>query len=253
MAKPKLILYSREIAHCSCYDAIFNSEFDPEVTDSEGSFLDKIANPEADAAVICLCSAREEDVPEFLRLQALSRAVPVLICSKSLNSDFIDRAASKGVSRFLACDMAREDIRDIVFNAIKRGGLKEFLERSCPGSLDSSLHISKMIDIIVHTFPQRLSESEIAQRLGISRRWLQRLCRQAFGKTFSRLMRYIRIHQALQLMRHTTLDNADIALQLNYSESSHLARDFRSELGYTPHEARSRLASKNPEELLCGR
>ncbi len=52
------------------------------------------------------------------------------------------------------------------------------------------------------------------------------------------------------MMQHTNLDNTEIALQLNYSEESNLARDFRSELGYSPTEARRRLIQHTPEELL---
>jgi AraC-like DNA-binding protein len=95
-----------------------------------------------------------------------------------------------------------------------------------------------------------ITEPEMAKRLGISQRWLQKTCRQAFGKTFKRLMRRIWIHQALRLMEKTTLDNVEIAQQLNYSEESNMARDFRKEFGYSPTEARKRLTVQSPDELL---
>jgi AraC-like DNA-binding protein len=63
-------------------------------------------------------------------------------------------------------------------------------------------------------------------------------------------MRCIWIHQALRLMQKTTLDNVEIAQQLNYSEESNMARDFRKELGYSPSEARKRLTTQSPDTLL---
>ncbi|NIR69107.1 helix-turn-helix domain-containing protein [candidate division KSB1 bacterium] len=90
----------------------------------------------------------------------------------------------------------------------------------------------------------------MAQTLGISPRWLRTVCRRAFGKSFTQLMRQIRVYQALCFMKHTTLDNWDIAMQLNYSEESNMARDFRKELGYCPSEARIRLSEITPQELL---
>lgn len=51
-------------------------------------------------------------------------------------------------------------------------------------------------------------------------------------------------------MQKTTLDNVEIAQQLNYSEESSLARDFRKELGYSPTEARKRLTVQSPGALL---
>jgi AraC-like DNA-binding protein len=51
-------------------------------------------------------------------------------------------------------------------------------------------------------------------------------------------------------MKYTSLDNTEIALHLNYSEESSLARDFRKEFGFSPNEARQLLAKQTPRELL---
>jgi AraC-like DNA-binding protein len=249
MPKPKLILYSQELPNCTCYERIFNTVFESQSADTVESFLSSIQTAKADAAVVRCCSAQEESVEELLRLDALAGPVPVLTCSRKLNPSFIQLATQRGVDRFLLCDMPEEKIRDLIYEAIQVGGLKAFLETCCPGSL-STPYVRRMIDEIVHAFPHRLAESEMAKRLGISQRWLQKTCRQAFGKTFKRLMRRIWIHQALRLMQKTTLDNVEIAQQLNYSEESSLARDFRKELGYNPTKARRRLIEQSPEALL---
>jgi len=52
------------------------------------------------------------------------------------------------------------------------------------------------------------------------------------------------------MMQHTTLDNMEIALQLDYSEESNMAREFRKELGCCPNDARRRLIEQSPEEIL---
>ncbi|MDZ7405359.1 MAG: BNR repeat-containing protein, partial [candidate division KSB1 bacterium] len=88
------------------------------------------------------------------------------------------------MDRFLLCDMPEEKIRDLIYEAIQGGGLKTFLETCCPGSL-STPYVRRMIDEIVHAFPHRMTEPEMAKRLGISQRWLQKTCRQAFGKTWN--------------------------------------------------------------------
>jgi len=91
---------------------------------------------------------------------------------------------------------------------------------------------------------------EFALRLGIDRGWLHKLCKEAFGISLTALLRSVWVHQALRMMQHTTLDNMEIALQLDYSEESSMAREFRKELGYCPTEARTQLIEKSPEELL---
>ncbi len=184
----------------------------------------------------------------LLPLISHANHLPVLTCTKTLDSDFIRLAVRHGADRFLLCNMETEKIRAILFEAIQGGGLREFLQSSCQSTV--SPHVRKMIETIIHAFPYRLHESEMAQRLGISRSWVQKLCRQASGLAFTRLMRRLWVYQALRLMQRTTLDNVEIALQLHYSEESSLARDFRKELGYNPTEARKRLAEQSPEALL---
>ncbi len=166
---PKLILYSQKPHRCTCFDQIFNHQFETLITDSEDKFLDQVQSTGADAAVVCFCSAQEKDAEEFLRLESLAGPRPLISCSEKLSADFLSRMAKLGFDRFLSCKMEADRIRDIVYEAIKRGGLKEFLETCCPGSLGSSPYIRKMIGEIVHTFPHRPHETEIARKLGISR------------------------------------------------------------------------------------
>lgn len=250
MPKPRIVLFSGELRNCPCYDTIFNSDFETASAASETDFLASIRQKNADAAIVCLCSADKEGVDVLVRLHALSGPLPVLVCSRSLNPHFVQTAARQGVNRFLRCTMRREEIQDVLFEAIQQGGLREWLESCYPGSLDFSPCIRRLIDEIVHTFPHRVHENEMARRLGISQSWLQKLCRRAFRKSYTRLIRRIRVHQALRLMNRTALDNTEIALHLNYSEESSLARDFRKESGYTPSAARQLLARRSPEELL---
>lgn len=250
MSRRKLILYSPALACCTCYEQIFNEDFDTFATDIAEEFVKRIHQEEPDAAVVCFCSTREADAGELLQLDALAGPLPVLTCSKALTLEFVSAAAQQGANRFLRCEWKQERIEATILEAIQRGGVKEFLEAGYPGSLGSSPHVRKMVDEIVHAFPHRMNQDQIAERLGISLRWLQKLCREAFGITYSHLMRCIWLHQALRMMKYTSLDNIEIAMQLGYSEESSLARDFHKELGYSPTEARRRLTHHTPQQLL---
>ncbi len=252
MPKPKLLLYSRELPNCLCYKRIFNHEFELITTQTEHEFLEKNKRVNADVVVLCFCFAREKDVKELVQLETLMGPIPVLACTKTHNPNFIRLAAQQGVDHFLLCDMEVDKIRQIILTAIRGSGLRSFLEFCCPGSLASSPYVNKMINEIIHAFPHRLTTSELSERLGISARRLQMICREAFGKSFTHLMRRIWVYHALNLMKKTNLDNTEIALQLNYSDASSLARIFRKELGYSPAEARKHLTkTKNsPKELL---
>lgn len=250
MFKPKLVVYSPEPPRCTCFHQIFNAVFECHTAVSSASFKTKIKTIDADAAVVCLCSAPTEQASELLSLAAVCGTIPAVACSKFFTPDFVQQAAQQGIDRFVLCDTAPEKIRELILEAIRHGGVKAFVESCYPDSLVSSPYARKMIDEIVRAFPRRMSENEIARRLGISPSWLQKLWRRIFNCTFKRFLRRIWVYQALRLMWHTALDNGEIALQLNYSEASNLARDFRKELKCTPSEARIRLNTQKPEEML---
>lgn len=250
MPKPKIVIFSPKISECSCWERLFNTEFEANPVRSEIDFIKKAREEAIDAAVICLCSAQESDVNKLVQLEALTGTIPVLTCSENLNLDFIKNAARQGVSRFLLCTMEKEKIRDIIIEAIKYGGLKEFLESYYRERLSSSPHVRRIVNELAHSFPQRLSATELSQRLGISRSWLYRICQQAFRRSYSGFIRQIWVYQALRMMKQTGFDNTEIAFHLNYSEESSMARDFRKELGINPSNARQRLIKQTTEELI---
>jgi len=250
MSKRKLILFSPELPNCHCHDRIFKTQYETLTVSVEDEFLAKLSSEPADAAVICFCSARVEDVEHVLRFNALTGPIPVLTCTNTLNPEFIREATQGGVARFIVCDMDAEKIADIINSAIRDKELKEYFETLWPGSLQSSYYIRKLIDEIVHVFPHRMKVSEFAERLGIDRGWLHKLCKQAFGMPLTVILRHIWVYQALRMMQYTNLDNTEIALQLNYSEESSMSRDFRKELGLSPNEARQELTKNNTPKFL---
>ncbi|MEJ2613570.1 MAG: AraC family transcriptional regulator [Ignavibacteriaceae bacterium] len=243
-------MYSVEMADCPHYSTMFNEDYDIITAKTETEFFHKIHYLSVDGAIICFCSAREYDVENILRLDALTGPIAVLICSKILNPEFVSKAAQQGVEHFLTCDMETEKIVNTIDDAIRYIGLKKYFKLRWPNSLDSSPHVSKLVDEIIRFFPQRMKVEELAAKLGINRSWLHKLCKESFGRSLTALMRHIWVYQALYMMQNTNLKNLDITMQLNYSEESSMARDFRKELGCCPNEARKRLTEQNPEDLL---
>ena len=249
MAGPKVIVYSHELPDCPCYKEIF-ADYEIIITESEEEFSEKIRSLAADAAVVCFCSASEKDLADVLRLEAIAGVVPLIVCSKAAGADFKRQAAQQGFSRFFFCTQETTEIADQIYDLIRRGGLKEHIQKLWPGSFETSPRVGKLIDEIIRAFPRRLQVQELARRLEINRGWLLKLCKGAFNRPPSELVRHLWVYQALRLMQRTDLDNTDIAEQLNYSDESNMVRDFHKELEYCPNEARKRLLKSIPEELL---
>ena len=250
MSKHRILLFCPEQKKCIYHNFIFNREYEILATKIEEKFLNYLKKLQVDAAIICFYSANVQDVEKLMSLDALTGPIPVLTCSKDLNPEFIRIAAQRGISRFIVSDMGVEKVKDIIIDAIRNHGLKEFLNKHFLNGNDHSPYICKLIDEIVYNFPHRLNVTESANKLGIDRGWLCKLCKQTCGKSPTSLLRAIWVYQALRMMQRTNLDNLDIALHLNYTERSSMTRDFHKELGCSPSEARVLLTNHSPEELL---
>jgi AraC-like DNA-binding protein len=146
--------------------------------------------------------------------------------------------------------METEKISALIINAIKQNDLIKFIERKFPACFERSFYSRKIVDIITHTFPQRINERQLSKELNISQRWLQKECKKAFGITYNNLAKIIRVYQALSLLNKTTLDNYEIALQLNYANETNMTRDFKKVLNITPYEAKKQFVDYTPEQLF---
>ena len=72
------------------------------------------------------------------------------------------------------------------------------------------------------------------------------MIRHATGHTFSQLLTNIRLENAKQLLRDSTLSVMDIALQVGYEGSDQFIRAFRKHNGATPSEYRHLCYKSRP-------
>ena len=85
--------------------------------------------------------------------------------------------------------------------------------------------------------------AEIARRLGVGRRLLERRFREALGTTPARAGRAVRLTQARHLLAHGDRPVAEIAAETGFCDTSHLVRAFRAAEGTTPDAWRRARAS----------
>jgi transcriptional regulator GlxA family with amidase domain len=82
------------------------------------------------------------------------------------------------------------------------------------------------------------SVAALADRLGVSRRKLERHFRDALGITPAAADKRIRIAQARLLLQSTAHSIARIAAETGFCDASHLIRVFRDQTGITPETFR---------------
>lgn len=248
--KLKLIFYYNKIQNCKCIDELLKDKFDIHTEVSETSLGKTLQRSTADAIVFCFGSTVKNKRGEFRKIESLTGHLPLLPCTNRLDHDFFLEAVEMGIHKFLSPEMQTERIIEIVQDAINKNELEIFIGRIFPGYFEKSKYGKRIVTTMIRIFPQRLSEEEVSDELGISRVWIQRECKKAFNITYIQLARLLRVYQAARLMHRTHLDNNQIAICLNYSEESSMARDFRKVLHLSPTEARKKLFDYAPDRLF---
>ncbi|MGN6272214.1 MAG: helix-turn-helix domain-containing protein [Protaetiibacter sp.] len=97
---------------------------------------------------------------------------------------------------------------------------------------------------VIDSDPAVLQLADIATRLNVSERTVTRLARRFVGVTPAAMIRRRRLQEAAEQLRAdpgTPL--AEVAARHGYADQSHLSRDFRAVLGFTPTGYRTDAAA----------
>ncbi|WP_434587328.1 AraC family transcriptional regulator [Streptomyces sp. A5-4] len=105
--------------------------------------------------------------------------------------------------------------------------------------------VNSVVDLIVaDTSLSRVTD--LAERLGITTRKLQRLFADHIGLGPKWVINRSRIHEAAEAAtRRASIDWADLAAELGYSDQAHLVRDFTATVGTSPDRYTRRVAPRD--------
>lgn len=90
--------------------------------------------------------------------------------------------------------------------------------------------------------------NEIAERLRLSTRQLERLFQHAVGVRPAIFYRGIRLRYARWLLDHTSRSVTDIALEVGFSDCAHFSRQFKAMVGQSPTALRR--GGRGPDDIL---
>lgn len=89
-----------------------------------------------------------------------------------------------------------------------------------------------------------LTVEEICQQTGVSRTWLFRAFRDAYGCTPHEYLEKVRLERAVALLRHSTHTVSYIALDCGYCSTSHFTNHVKKTMGKTPTQIRAASAAR---------
>lgn len=114
-----------------------------------------------------------------------------------------------------------------------------FLQLSARQSAPTALredYVSRAVDYIQHNFNAPISVAELAANLGLNRSYFCRLFREQTGLSPKAYLISCRMEQAAALLVEQNLSQAEVALQVGYSDVVTFSRMFRQKYGMPPGE-----------------
>jgi len=102
----------------------------------------------------------------------------------------------------------------------------------------TNINVHKAILLIERHISTPLSIEEIASRVNLSHRHLERLFQKEIGMSPAEFSIKIRINHARNLLLNTSNQISFIAMECGFLDTSHFSRRFRTEFGKSPSEMR---------------
>ena len=146
---------------------------------------------------------------------------------------FIRRQCGAEVSAGVAEQFVYERIRG-------SGDLQRIPLRHVVGTQSEKLIVA--VELMEANIKEPISQEDIAEYTGISRRQLQRLFQRYLFCTPSRYYLWIRLSRARELLHQTSLSLVEIATLTGFVSSSHFSKAYKEHYGHAPSAERRRLA-----------
>ena len=163
-----------------------------------------------------------------------------------------DRLTSSGGTA--PVDMMLHLIRERCGAAVSAGVAEQFVYDYVRGSSDrqrvplkhtvgrQSEKLIIAVELMEANIKEPISQSELADYVGLSRRQLQRLFQRYLNCTPSRHYLGIRLSRAREFLRQTNMSIVDISSQTGFGSSSHFSKSYKEIYHYSPSAERLRHA-----------
>lgn len=111
----------------------------------------------------------------------------------------------------------------------------------------------RCVELLEQDTAAELSREQLAERVGLSNRQLERLFRKYLHTTPSRYTMDHRLRRARALLRDTSLSIIEVAVACGFASHSHFSKNYRQRFGTTPRDERRSVASRGAVEAAVER
>ena len=141
------------------------------------------------------------------------------------------------IERHLGRSAAQKSLNIMVLDKARPANAAQPLPPLCSEVKDN--RIQRAMLLISQNLSEPLATEEIAMRLHISRRQLERGFREQLGMSPQVFSCQLRLRYGFWLLVHSTRAITEIALECGFADAAHFSRQFRKEFGLSPSAVRS--------------
>jgi AraC family transcriptional regulator, glycine betaine-responsive activator len=102
-----------------------------------------------------------------------------------------------------------------------------------------------VIELMEQNLEEPMARTELARRVGLSTRQLERLFRKYLSRSPARYYLELRLHKARLLLVQTNMSVIDVALACGFVSASHFSKCYRDFFGRTPRKERTVPAGRD--------
>ena len=126
---------------------------------------------------------------------------------------------------------------------MRKAGVRQTLpvRHTIDPDTDLSPIVSRAIKIFAEDLSNPAAVADVAERLNITPRHLERRFKQSTGQNPTRYFRHLRMQAARQIVMYTNDAIADVAAAVGYANAKPFVKHYRSAFGLTPQEDRKRI------------
>ncbi len=142
------------------------------------------------------------------------------------------------VDRHIGADAARKALHILVSDGARPADAPQPMDVAADAAQARDPRLRRAIHLLGHALAAPPRTADLARRVGLSRRQLERLFRDELGTTPSAFGRTLRLRHGRWLVMRSTLTVTDIAQECGFADASHFSRHFKATFGATPQSAR---------------
>ena len=142
------------------------------------------------------------------------------------------------IERHLGQQWARKSLRILVMDQARPANAPQPQPPVERQLLITDRRVRRALLIMEQNMARPLGNDQIAARLNLSKRQLERCFTQETGASLQRLYRSMRLQYGLWMLRNSDRSVTDVAEECGFADTAHFSRAFRAEFGIKPSESR---------------